>query len=490
MKSNVFLIFSFLFFFLACENNEPAFEVSVYTEEVVFTSGEKVIITGRVLSTDDVNISDHGFQISEDENFNSPEILSLGAKTVPGRFVGEYADLNIESDYYCRAYIIEEGSEKTGNILPFSTLNPRIKDFSPKEGSQNNKIIIEGVNLTSDTYVLWNDQTITPSKIIEESFLEIQVPAPENLPFATLKVVSQGQTLEFPDRFEYIIGSWGDGGSIVDTNKNNNHIYFEDLDYFYYGLGINREFNGPSPKIFRLNKTTLIRDEFEHEGFATEGSFFTPNGYFGGGSLSLVKEANTTLLNNSQFFALDGDKTKRLADIPALLYQAIAFAHDNFIYIYGGENQGRERNTNIYRYSIENDFWETMGSSPYSPLNEYPYFTIGNKNYFITESGQLNSHDILSDEWEVHAQYPDIVKKDGIQVVFQGNAYVGLQDITRKVFEYVPTEDRWKKKKSNPTLEPSVTLGTWIDDNQITVMRTNSGNGESRFFWTFDPFFF
>ncbi len=490
MKSNALLIFVILILFTSCETNDPDLETSVFTEEVVFNSGEKVIITGRILSSEIVDVSEHGFHISENEDFTDSKTIFLGQRTLPGRFVGECAELNINLEYFCRSFIIESGVEKIGNVLKFSTLNPRVVDFAPKEGFQNNKIIIEGVNLTSDAIVLWNDQIITPNEITEETFIEISVPAPANNPFATLRVVSQGDTLNLEDRFEYIIGAWEDGGMIVDTNKNNNHIYFEDLNYFYYGLGISREFNGPSPRIFRLDKNTLTRDVLNHDGFATEGSFFTPNGYFGGGSLAIVKEAHTTLLNNSQFFRLDGDGTEKLKDLPALLYKAVAYAHDDYIYVYGGEDQGRARNTNIYRYDIANDNWDNIGNSPYGPLNEYPFFRIGNKNYFITESGQMHSHDVNNGQWEIQATYPEDVKKDGINVVFDGFAYVGLQDISRRVYEYLPNEDRWKRKKSNPNLDPSVTLGSWINNNKITIMRTNTGDGESRFFWIFDPSIF
>ena len=488
MKTNILLVFALFMLFTACESNDLDVELSVYTEEVVFTSGEKVIMTGRILSSENFNVSDHGFHISENEDFTDSKSISLGERTIPGRFVGELEGLSIHLDYYCRAYIIENGTEKIGNVLQFSTLSPRIVDFAPKEGTQNNRIIFEGVNLTSDAIILWNDQTITPNEITEESFLEITVPAPVDLPYAEIKVVMQGDTVVIEDRFEYIIGGWEDSGMIDDPVENHNHIYFEDNDYFYYGLGVSREINAPISNIYRVNKTTLERDEINHDGLESEGSFFTTNGYFGGGSLFFVLDPDPTLLNISQFFKLDGDKTRLLKNVPALLYKAVAFAHEDYIYLYGGEDSGRARNTNIYRYDIQNDNWDNIGDSPYGPLNEYPHFKIGSKNYFINETGQMMSHDVNSDIWETLANYPEEVEKDGINVVLNDLAYVGLQDISRRVFEYLPSEDRWKQKKRNPNQEQSKTLGSWINDNKITIMRTDSQDGESRFFWTFDPF--
>jgi len=490
MKSNFFFVFTLFFFFVSCESSDPDIEVSVYTEEVVFTSGEKVIMTGRILSAENVDVSEHGFQISENEEFSDAIVISLGARTVPGRFVGEIAELSIHQDYFCRAFIVENGSEKLGNTLEFSTLSPRIVDYAPKEGTQNNRITIEGVNLTSDAVVLWNDQVITPNKIIEESFIEITVPAPIDLPYAVLKVVSQGDTIELEDRFDYIIGGWEDTGTIEDPVENGNHIYSEDDQYFYYGLGVSRKINAPISNIYRVDKNTLERDEINHDGLAVEGCFFTPNGYFGGGSLDFVLDPDPTLLCISQFYKIDDNGTTRLKDIPALLYRSLAFAHEDYIYVYGGENIGRDLNTKIYRYDIQNDDWEIMGESPLGALNEYPYFRIGDRNYFIYENGIMLSHNVATDQWEAHKEFPEDVKKDGIHVVLNGLAYVGLQEISRRVYEYLPDEDRWKLKKRNPNQEPSITQGTWTKDNKITIMRTDDVTGEMRFFWTFDPYFF
>ena len=487
MKSYVFLILLVSTLFVACESSDVEIEVAVFTEEVVFTSGQKVILTGRILSTEDVNVTEHGFQISESEDMSNPQLISLGARTIPGRFVGEFDDLNIQLGYFCRAFIFENGVEKFGNILEFSTLTPRIVDFSPKEGNQNNRVTFEGVNLTSDAIVLWNGTPITPNSILEESFLEITVPAPDALPYAEIKFIMQGDTFSVQDRFEYIIGEWEDGAIISDGTRVDNHIYFEDDQFFYYGLGVDRATKNTISNIFRVNKSTLAVDEVTHSGWAAEGSFYTNNGYFGGGSLNTVLDSDETLLNFPQFFKLEGESTITLKSIPAQLYKAVAFAHDNFIYVYGGEDTGRLRNTKVYRYDISDDSWENIGDSPIGPLNEYPHFQVGSKNYFIDESGNMMSHNVDTDSWEEEALYPDAVSEDGINIVLNDKAYVGLQNISRKVYEFLPDENRWREKKRNPNLEPSKTLGAWIDGDRITVMRTDAQFGTTRFFWIMDP---
>lgn len=51
----------------------------VTTEEVIFVSGDKVRVLGRLIADQPVSTSDHGFQISSNQNFSSPIIESRQA---------------------------------------------------------------------------------------------------------------------------------------------------------------------------------------------------------------------------------------------------------------------------------------------------------------------------------------------------------------------------------------------------------------------------
>ncbi len=482
----LFLFVVFLFALYGCGSTDPNTTISVFTEDIVFTSGENAIITGRLLSTGELSIEDHGFEISQSVDFNSPITISLGEKSFPGRFVGEVSMLDIKSNYYCRAYLVRNGEQIVGNVLEFNTLAPIAFDFEPKEGTQNTTITITGLNFTNDSKVLWNDQELSPDNIEAESVISVKVPAIGTSSTATIRVVSQDDTLALSDMFEYIIGEWTEQGTSDDNLKNNNHFYSEDNSYFYYGLGNTSEFQDPSPRIYQIDKSTLERTELNFSGTGVEGAFYT-DGFFGGGSEFLVRNSDENLITTNAFYSIDQNGIQALASAPKFLYQAVALSDDEYVYLYGGEDENREENTTIYRYNIANNFWQALGQSPISPRNEYPAIRLDGENCFILPNGLFTCHDAVSDSWSNRQSYPEEVKEDGLIEILNGSVYVGLQDISRKVFEYDIMEDRWKKKTSIPQFNPFSTLGSWVSGDQIFVMQVNFPEGQERLYWSFDP---
>ncbi len=486
IKFVVAMMATFVIFFTSCEE-DATIPPSVFTEEVIFSSGEKVILSGRILSNEDVILEDHGFQISESADFTNIILASLGARDVPGRFVSEYSELEILTDYFIRSFITLNGEIVLGNVLTFSTLKPKVIDFSPKEGSQNNKITITGVNFTEDAYVLWNGERIEVNSITEESFIEFTVPALDNLPYAIIEIVNQNDTILVDDRFEYIIGEWVDGQIIDDPYKNIEHIYFEDEDNFYYGLGLSTEFSGVSQKLYQFDKETFTRTEIFFTGVTPVGAFYTNNGFFGSGSVGLVKNADVSLSLLNGFYRYVNDEIQQLANCPVMLYRASAISTDDAVYLYGGEDEARNQNTKIYKYDIVTDQWSEFGLSPRAITKSFPYFAVGDDHYFIFEDQSMISYNFNTKEWTPRAEYPNKVEPDGFSVELNGLAYVGLQNISRRVFEYLPTEDRWRKLKTISDNNPSLTIGAWVKDDKINIMRTNFGDGMDRFIWTFDP---
>ena len=58
---------------ISCE--EESLENVVVTEDVLFVSGDFVRLTGRVIQTK-AGVDDHGFQIDDNPDFNSPQIIT------------------------------------------------------------------------------------------------------------------------------------------------------------------------------------------------------------------------------------------------------------------------------------------------------------------------------------------------------------------------------------------------------------------------------
>jgi len=477
-----FAIFFSSLFCISCLKDELDPDVSVFTEEVVFSSGERAILTGRVLAQGAVNVSDQ----SLDESFSSPIIISLGEKDKPGRFVGETNDLNITLDYVCRSYIVVDGQTEYGNILQFSTLTPRLVDFNPKEGTRNTKIIIEGRNLTSQTKVFWNGIEISPIDIIAETFIEFSVPAIGDEPFGVISIQVEGETFESPDVFEYIIGDWIEEGPLEHSLNSTGHVYFESGDDFVYGLGNQTDFNGPSTRFRIVDKETLAESEIMHIGDATEGSFYA-DGYFGSGSFFKVRILDDALSLTSQFWHYNAGEFTELATPIENLYKASAIKVGDLIYVYGGEDAARNLNTDIYTFNTTNNDWNNIGDSPIWTTSEYPIFNIDNHIYLITPDGNTHRHNIDDGSWDTVAPFPEEVKIDGINIVFKDKAYVGMMDLSRRVFEYSPDEDKWRPKTALNTINQYLTKGAWVHNDRIYVMRTNLGSGTDRQIFSFDP---
>lgn len=473
-------------FLFSCNNDDIDTNVSVFTEEIVFTSGEQAIMTGRVLAQGEVAVEDHGFQIDTDENFSDPIVISLGEKSIPGRFIGETNGLDIHLDYYCRAFILTKGETKTGNVLPFSTLSPKAIDFSPKEGKQNTKLTLEGINLTADTKIIWNNERLlTPDNIISETFVEFKVPALDNDPTINLKLISQGDTSEFSEPFEYIIGEWNEEATLDNSFKSQRHVYFENTENFIYGLGLVQGLL--SPQFQLLNKKSLQRTPIAFPGQPVDGAFFNAS-YFGGGSTIKVAFPTQTIPLSTEFWKYEDQGFVRLQDAPIALYKAVTLMADNKIYLYGGEVSGRDRSYEVHVYDIGTDTWDPVFTvSPISPLNSYPFFHLNGYNYFVTETGETYRHDYTNDEWTRVAQFPTQPKEYGVSVLLNGMAYAGMQESDRRFYVYRPWNDSWRTKESLPNNLIFFTMGGWTNDNNIFVIRTQASNPTNKVLWRFDP---
>ena len=64
-------------------------EINVLSERVLFVGSDNIRLSGRILATQDVSLSDHGFEIADNATFTNPERISLGEIVDTGGFLGE-----------------------------------------------------------------------------------------------------------------------------------------------------------------------------------------------------------------------------------------------------------------------------------------------------------------------------------------------------------------------------------------------------------------
>jgi hypothetical protein len=236
----ILLIFGSVF--SSCEE-ENLIQTNLVTEEVIYLSGERARILGRIITTQNINSSDHGFYISDSESFSQPIIISLGERTSPGRFIGETSQLEIEKRYYVKSFVSLADGILFGNILEIETLSPDAFKMFPTNGPEGTIVTIEGKNFTSGTKVFFGDRQAQISKIEFESSITAVVPASGSKVLEEVKVVVQNKEILLEDRFEYTTGRFTKLPNFPTALKLFDNISFQDGTDFFAGLGAN---NGQS----------------------------------------------------------------------------------------------------------------------------------------------------------------------------------------------------------------------------------------------------
>ena len=117
--------------------------ILVSTEDLLFVGGDKIRISGRLLTNKEVVATDHGFLFSLESSFSSVQTLSLGEKNSPGRFIGESSGFKIGQTYFAKAYAEVNGQRIEGEVLELKTLTPVVTNFSPNYASVGDEVIIE-----------------------------------------------------------------------------------------------------------------------------------------------------------------------------------------------------------------------------------------------------------------------------------------------------------------------------------------------------------
>ena len=126
----------------------------VLTEEVIYVSSETVRLGGRIVAISG-DISDHGFEIADNDQMKGPIRLPLGTKVSLGFFTTTYDQLNSNTQYYVRAFAESAGSIVYGDIQIISTQQPSVVDYSPKIASPGNTVTITANSTTSDVEVFF-----------------------------------------------------------------------------------------------------------------------------------------------------------------------------------------------------------------------------------------------------------------------------------------------------------------------------------------------
>jgi hypothetical protein len=435
------------------------------TEEILYISGERVIVVGRILSLGNANIEDHGFQISTSENFSSPIIISLGSREKPGRFVGENANLRLNTTYFCRSFIALQDETLVGNTLVFKTLAADIVDFNPKIGSAGEKLIITGKNFTDNTEVYFGNIRAQVTELLFESQLTVTIPQFSDNFQVEINVKTQDQVLTFNKPFEYVTGKWSKVGDFINNQQLIETIFLKRGDELLFGLG--RVGNNINSNIWSLDLNTFAWSQTNYSGGGLAGAFFT-SGYFGAG-INVFSSFGTQLSN--QLWSYNNGEFIQMPNLPFQLYKSIAFTIGGNLYVAGGTPNLRDYTNVILKYNIGNNTWQQVSISPVFLQVENPTFTYGDSQFFIVPDGSVLKYTPSSNTWQNVGRYPlSNFGIDGIAVVIGDKAYIGLNSDVR-LFEFDLITYEWKRK--NPILSGSGQRNAayFSHENELFVLR-------------------
>lgn len=465
----------------ACTEEETETTVIV-TEEVLYTSAENVRLLGRLITNQSINLADHGFYISEDENFSQPIIISLGAKSGPGRFIGESSELTNSKTYYAKAFMDLGGEIQYGNIIELTTLSPQLDSFSPAYGQVGGDMIILGQNFTEDAQVFIGDSEAVISSIDFESRIHIKIP-PTTSPIAVVKVLVQDKTLSFPISFEYQSGVYTQLSNYPESVRLFGNIFYSNNSGLNIGLGTDSK-TSFFPKIYQYS---VIEDnwiEVASPGVSTAYGFSTQN-FFGGGAKNI---SNDLYDIDYSFFKINNGSYEKLSDLPFSSRESIAFEDTGSLFVLGG----KEGNTlGFWNYNPVSKTWTSLPNSPLAFSKENAHFLYQNKLYIVDSTLDLWEYAITSGTWTIVSTYPGKIGLGyGMGEVIGSKAYVGLYQRNSEIWELDLTNFTWKPKNNIPGQAQELTVAHFEKDGFLYIMRMPEvplATNNSMRFYKFDP---
>lgn len=480
----VIFLFVLLGLFSACQE-EVDFEPSLLTEEVLYLSGERVRLLGRVITNQNIEASDHGFQVSESEQFSQPIVISLGERTGPGRFIGETGGLKAGTRYYARTYLKTGSGEMFGNAITLESLVPAVLDMAPNNGKSGIEVSISGRNFTSDTEVFFGPNRGQVLGIDFESNIRVIVPAPTVSPVVQVRVVSQGREMVLPQPFEYTTGKFSTIGLFPDGLRLFENVALQEGRDFYVGLGnltqgLAQNLNN------RFWKYDFGSSTWNEVSFPGGNHFraFSTGKYFGGGLLSFSLNPSSATLD---FWKLENGAFVKLRDLPRPAYLAAAFETADAVFVLGG---GFDAEKEVLKYSKSTDTWTRINDAPISINLNVMNFHYQGKQYFIDPASKgLYEFNPSNESWDVVSVYPGVLTNlRGFGLTIGDFAYVGLENRSEKIWELDLRTMNWVAKNDFPGLSQGQNVGAFQDSGSIYILR----NGEIQVsgpmqFWVFDP---
>lgn len=484
IKRIIGVISTYVFLFGVFSSCEEKIDVSpsVITEDILYVSGERLRISGRIITTQNIDASDHGFYVSDSESFNQPTIISLGERLNPGRFIGEISSLVTDRKYFVKAFVRIQDETLFGNIAEVETLSPNVFSFSPKNGPEGTIVTINGKNFTSDTEVFFGDTRGTVVDISFESILQVRVPPITDVAVVNIKLQVQDNELLFDEPFEYTTGKYTRLLDFPSNIRIFDGISLQEDDVFYIGMGTDRG-QAMNNKMW----TFKVGDDNWQEIPLPSRSLwraFSSNSYYGGGTLGPLNDVAVP-----DFYRLSNGQFNAINNLPFSKSGALAFEVGGNLYVAGG--LPAQAPNEVFEFNNSSNVWRQLKNAPIAINQSVLNFTFGNKQYFIDPlTKDLYEFDPVRDLWGIVSRFPgDLGNGTGVGVVIGDRAYLGLGNRSDQMWELNLTNFNWAEKNRFPGSSVVRNAGIYVHEGLIYMLRSAEVQiqGVPSEFWVFDP---
>lgn len=470
--------------FVSCREDVD-FAPSLLTEEVLYLSGERVRLLGRVITNQVVEASDHGFHVSTSEQFSQPIVISLGERSGPGRFIGESDGLEAGTRYYVRTFLKTSSGEIFGNTITLESLLPGVNTMAPNNGRAGIVVTITGRNLGNDVEVYFGPNKAQVLGIDFETRIRVQVPQATSSAVVPVRVLSQGREMTLGSPFEYTTGKYSIVGNFPFDFRLYDNVSIQDGKDFYVGMGIFAL--GLSQTLTnRFWKYDLDVKTWSEVPFGGDGLFraFSTGRYFGGGLGNFTIHPSNASLN---FWKIENGNFVKLRDLPSSAYLSASFETPDAVYVMGnGFGTGRE----ILRYDKATDSWTQKMDAPIAINIHTMNFAYQGKQYFVDQASKLVfAYDPVDENWVQVTSYPGNLTKDrGFGLTIDNIAYMGLENRSEQVWELNMQTLNWGLKNDFQGMTQARNVGVFQDSGKIYILRNNEiqVSGVMQL-WLFEP---
>lgn len=460
LASGIFLL---LFALGSCtqEDNTP---ILVATEDLLFVGGDKVRISGRLLTNKEVIATDHGFLFSAQSSFSSAQTLSLGQKNGPGRFIGESTGFKIGQTYFAKAYADVDGQRIEGEVVELKTLTPSVTSFSPTYAPSGSEMQIEGRNFPQGIKVFFGTQEAQVLQNVFESKLRIRIPAAGGQVVVPVKLVIQDKEIVLPQPFEYQAGKYTKASEFPGQARIYDNSFFTSSSGFHVGLGRLRL--SDSYRVFqRFEPVSGTWAEVNFPGNPRRFAFASSN-YLGGGALEVDRDL---FQFDRSFYKITGSTFERLSDLPFNTREAMATEWNGKLFLFGGRDGAGSA---VREYNPDTETWTTKKPSPFDMSGTTALFTYGARIFVLSASGQVWEYFPNQDTWQARVTYPGSIGEGyPMAQVIGKKAYVGLFRRTQEIWELDLETGSWKSKNKIIGLPQSINVGQFTYNGALYLLR-------------------